>query len=166
MDDRRSRIAPRPWSIVHHPFFLLMAAGFVLIAYGLMWGLPNLYDFAQDSVVPQGNLAQVRAPFEKVTAFRYPPFHFMVLRACFWPVRGLLRISSYGENLKVASTLFILAARLVSVAMALGVLGLIYAAGRRLWDERTGLAAALLFLLAPVMLYYAKNANLDIPYVF
>ena len=166
MDDRRSRIAPRPWSIVHHPFFLLMAAGFVLIAYGLMWGLPNLYDFAQDSVVPQGNLAQVRAPFEKVTAFRYPPFHFMVLRACFWPVRGLLRISSYGENLKVASTLFILAARLVSVAMALGVLGLIYAAGRRLWDERTGLAAALLFLLAPVMLYYAKNANLDIPCLF
>ena len=116
-----------------------MAAAFLLIAYGLMWGLPNLYDFAQDSVVPQGNLAQVRASFEKVTAFRYPPFHFMLLRACFLPARGLLQVSSFGENPKVASTLFILTARLVSVAMALGVLGLIYAIGRRLWDERTGL---------------------------
>ncbi len=143
-----------------------MAAGFVLIMFGLMWGLPNLYDFAQDSVVPQGNLAQVNASFEKVTAFRYPPFHFMLLSACFLPARGLLRFSGLAENPKVASTFFILAARLVSTAMALGVLGLIYVIGRRLWDERTGLAAALLFALSPVTLYYAKNANLDIPYVF
>ena len=50
--------------------------------------------------------------------------------------------------------------------MALGALGLISAIGRRLWDERTGWAAALLFALSPVTLYYAKNANLDIPYVF
>jgi hypothetical protein len=156
----------RPWPAASRRLFILMAAGFVLITYGLMWGLPNLYDFAQDSVVPQGNLAQVNAPFEKVTAFRYPPFHFLVLRAFFLPARGLLRISGLAENLKVASTLFILGARLVSVAMALGVLGLIYATGRRLWDERTGWAAALLFVLSPVTLYYAKNANLDIPYLF
>ncbi len=143
-----------------------MGAAFVLIAYGLLWGLPNLYDFAQDSVVPQGNLAQVHASFEKVTAFRYPPFHFMLLRACFLPARGLLRVSSLGENPKVASTLFILTARLVSVVMALGALGLIYAVGRRLWDEHAGRAAVLLFLLSPVTLYYAKNANLDIPCVF
>jgi hypothetical protein len=143
-----------------------MALGFLFITYGLMWGLPNLYDFAQDSVVPLGNLAQISVPFEKVTAFRYPPFHFMLLRACFLPARSLLQVTRLGENPKIASTLFILTARLVSAAMALGVLGLIYAIGRRLWDERTGWAAALLFGLSPVTLYYAKNANLDIPCLF
>ena len=156
----------RPSPVARHRLFILMAVGFVLITWGLMWGLPNLYDFAQDSVVPQGNLAQVNASFEKVTAFRYPPFHFLLLKACFLPARGLLQVSSFGENPKVASTFFILTARLVSVAMALGVMGLIYAVGRRLWDERTGLAAALLFALSPVALYYAKNANLDIPCLF
>jgi 4-amino-4-deoxy-L-arabinose transferase-like glycosyltransferase len=156
----------RPSPFLRHPLFILMAVSFLLIMYGLLWGLPNLYDFAQDSVVPQGNLAQVHAPFEKVTAFRYPPFHFLLLRACFLPARGLLQISSLSENAKVASTLFILTARLASVAMALGALGFIYAAGRRLWDERVGRAAALLFVLSPVALYYAKNANLDIPYLF
>ena len=50
--------------------------------------------------------------------------------------------------------------------MALGILALLRAIGRRLWDESAGVAAALLFILSPVTLYYAKNANLDIPYVF
>jgi 4-amino-4-deoxy-L-arabinose transferase-like glycosyltransferase len=166
MDHRRRTTLHRQSSIVHRQLLFLLALGFLLITFGLMWGLPNLYDFAQDSVVPLGNLAQVSVPFEKVTAFRYPPFHFMLLKACFLPARGFLQLSSLGENPKVASTLFILTARLVSVAMALGVMGLLHAIGRRLWDERAGWAAALLFALSPVTLYYAKNANLDIPYVF
>ena len=166
MEDERPAIQNRPPPAGRHPLFILMAAGFVLIMFGLMWGLPNLYDFAQDSVVPQGNLAQVNASFEKVTAFRYPPFHFLLLRACFVPARSLLQLSGLAENPKAASTFFILAARLVSAAMALGALGLIYAIGRRLWDAGTGRAAALLFALSPVTLYYAKNANLDIPYLF
>lgn len=166
MEDGRPAADDRPSPIARRRFLILMAAALVLCVYGLMWGLPNLYDFAQDSVVPLGNLAQVGAGFGEVTAHRYPPFHFILLQVCFLPLRGLLRISSLGENPKVASTLFILTARLVSVAMALGTLPIIRAIGRRLWDERTGWAAALLFILSPAALYYAKNANLDIPYLF
>jgi hypothetical protein len=142
----------------------LLGAGVVLCCFGLMWGLPHLFDFAQDSLVPMGALAEKSFSFEKVTAYRYPPFHFWVLRGAFLPARAIIAMTS--PNDKVRSALFILSARLVSVTMALGVLLWLFAAGRRLWDERCGLAAGLLLLFSPLTLYYAKNANLDIPYVF
>jgi hypothetical protein len=142
----------------------LLGAGLVLCCFGLMWGLPHLFDFAQDSVVPIGALAEKNFSFEEITAHRYPPFHFWLLRAAFLPARAVIAMTS--PNDKVRSTLFILSARLVSVAMALGTLLWLFAAARRLWDERSGLVAALLLLFSPLTLYYAKNANLDVPYLF
>lgn len=145
---------------------LLFALAFILISFGLMWGLPNLFDFAQDSVVPMGTLAQRGFAFDKITTFRYPPLHFQLLRLCFLPVRALCRVPAIAAITKLSATLFIFAARLVSVAMALGTTWMILLTGRRLWDTATGQGAALIFVLSPLTLYYAKNANLDIPYVF
>lgn len=149
----------------HRPFVLLMVS-LVLCVYGLMWGLPNLCDFAQDSVVDKGHLAAIGVAGEEVTTHRYPPFHFWVLRAAYLPARGLCAFESVRSNPKTVSALFILSARLVSVAMALGTVWLLYKTGKRLWGAGAGLAAALMFILSPVTLYYAKNANLDIPYIF
>ena len=149
-----------------HRTALLLAAAFVLCVYGLMWGLPNAFDFAQDSVVPTGKLAQHGFAFETVTAYRYPPAHFILLRLVFVPVRLLARLPVFAGNEKMEATLFILAARLISVAMAVGTVWIIFLLGRRFWNETTGYAAALLSILSPLTLYYAKNANLDIPYVF
>ena len=64
---------------------LLIGLALVLCAWGLMWGLPYSFDPAQDSVVPNGQLAEMGASFEQVTAHRYPPFHFMLLRAA-WEI--------------------------------------------------------------------------------
>jgi 4-amino-4-deoxy-L-arabinose transferase-like glycosyltransferase len=146
--------------------FLLLAGALALCGYGLMWGLPNLFDFAQDSVVPAGTLAQMGFSFSEITAHRYPPFHFLLLHVAFLPARALMLLPGIGDNPKVSATLFILTARLLSVAMALGATWLIYRIGRRLWSEAAGLAGALFFILSPVTLYYAKNANLDMPSVF
>ena len=41
-----------------HRTVLLTAAAVVLFSYGILWGLPNLVDFAQDSLVPVGALAE------------------------------------------------------------------------------------------------------------
>lgn len=138
----------------------------LLCCVGILWGLPNHWDFAQDSVVPLGQLARMDATGEAVTQYRYPPFHLELLSVLFAPVRWITDATAIGQNEKLSATLFILTARLVSVAMTLGTLGFLIATGRRLWDERTGLMAALLFLLSPATLYYAKNANLDMPYLF
>ncbi len=145
---------------------LLLALALLLGGYGILWGLPHLFDFAQDSVVPAGTLAQMGFSFQEVTAWRYPPFHFYLLHVAFLPARALLLLPAFGENPKVAATLFILSARLVSLLMTLGLVWCLYRLGRRLWDESAGLAGALFFLLSPVTLYYAKNANLDIPAAF
>ena len=149
-----------------HRTALLFAIAFVLLVYGLMWGLPNLFDFAQDSVVPTGELARQGFDFEKITSHRYPPFHFLILKTLFVPVRGLTHVAGISDNAKVAATLFILTARLVSVAMGLGAMWLIFLIGRRVWGNAAGYGSAWTFILSPLTLYYAKNANLDIPYVF
>jgi len=145
---------------------LLLGVGLVLCSFGLMWGLPNLYDFAQDSVTPVGAFAEKGFRFDQITTYRYPPFHFGLLRVAFFPLRAVVSTPAFRDNPKLKGTLFIFAARLVSLVMALGTMWFLYAAGRRLWHGRAGLAAALTFILSPVTLYYAKNANLDMPYVF
>jgi len=146
--------------------FILMAVAGLVLSMGLMWGLPNHWDFAQDSVVPLGQLARIRASSTEVTQYRYPPFHLYLLDATFVPVRWLVEHTGIGENKKLSATLFILTARLVSVAMALGAICILWRIGERLWGRRVGIAAAALFLLSPVTLYYAKSANLDMPYLF
>ncbi len=146
---------------------LLIGCALVLCAWGLMWGLPYSFDPAQDSVVPIGQLAERGFGFEQITAYRYPPFHFLLLRAAFLPARGLLHLApDLADNPKVSATAFILTARLVSLLMALGTVWFLYRIGRRLWEEWAGLAAGAALILSPVTLYYAKNANLDGPMIF
>jgi 4-amino-4-deoxy-L-arabinose transferase-like glycosyltransferase len=143
---------------------LLLCAG-LLLAGGLLWGLPNHFDFAQDSVAPLGRLAHISAEAEAVTTYRYPPFHLQLLNILWTPLRVVAR-RMLEENPKVADTLFILSARLASLVMTLGTVALLFAVGRRLWDRWTGLLAGLLFAFAPATVYYGKNANLDAPYLF
>lgn len=141
-----------------------MAAAAIFCLVGIMWGLPHHWDFAQDSVVPLGRFAQINAAGDAVTQYRYPPLHLLLLKAAFAPVRLAVNLGRFNE--KTSDTLFVLAARLISAAMAIGTLRLLILIGKRLWNEHVGLLAATLFLLSPATLYYAKNANLDIPYVF
>ena len=143
-----------------------MAGVVIMCGVGLMWGLPNHWDFAQDSVVPLGRLALINAPADEVTQYRYPPFHLKLLTGLFRPLRRIIESSPIHENDKLSATLFILSGRVVSLAMAAGAVWLVMRTGARLWNEHTGMAAAMTFTLAPVTLYYAKNANLDMPYVF
>jgi len=145
---------------------ILLSSGALLLFMGIMWGLPNHWDFAQDSVVPLGQLARIRASAFEVTQYRYPPLHLHLLDIIFVPLRWFVEHSRIGENPKATATLFVLVARLVSVAMALGTISMIWRIGERLWNRRVGMLAAALFLLSPVTLYYGKNANLDVPYVF
>jgi 4-amino-4-deoxy-L-arabinose transferase-like glycosyltransferase len=150
-----------------HPRLLLFFGATVLLAMGILWGLPNHWDFAQDSVVPMGSLANISANSDEVTSHRYPPLHLKALDILWIPLRAIVTGSpSLSQNRKLADTLFILSARAISLAMTLGVVAFLIAIGRRLWDNATGILAGLLFVVAPVTLYYGKNANLDAPYLF
>ena len=62
--------------------------------------------------------------------------------------------------------LLALIGRLVSVAAGVGTLLAIYACGARAFGRRAGVLAAAMFAVVTPFVYYAKTANLDVPYLF
>ena len=58
------------------------------------------------------------------------------------------------------------AGRVLSLAMSLGVLIVVYRCGRELGDPLAGVLAAALLAFSVPFVYYAKTANLDVPYLF
>ena len=133
---------------------------------GALWGLPNHWDVAADSIVPMGRLASRTRDMEKVTSYRYPPLHLGLTRLALNAPDAIGRLRFFRERPKLLSTLYILTARLLSVAMGVGTVALVFILTRRLFGRSEAVWAALVMALSPVTQYYAKNANLDIPYVF
>jgi hypothetical protein len=152
---------------------LLSAA---LNATGITWGLPSMLGWAADELTPARVLAGMRRGFAGGWHDPYPAFHFYVLAAAYAPVlatdnRPLADVSSSetgwrrqrGDGAYFA--LFV-AGRLVSLLMALGTLVAVYRAGVELFDRAAAAWAALLMALSLPFVYYAKIANVDLPFTF
>lgn len=73
----------------------------------------------------------------------HPPFYYYLLH--FW--LGLFGSSEVG-------------ARSLSAILGVGLVGLVYLTGRRLFDERSGLVAALLVAVSSYQVYYAQEARM------
>jgi 4-amino-4-deoxy-L-arabinose transferase-like glycosyltransferase len=56
--------------------------------------------------------------------------------------------------------------RLVSLAAGVGTLLAVYTSGARAFGRRAGVYGAAMFALVTPFVYYAKTANLDVPYLF
>ena len=133
---------------------LVLAGAAALAAWGLTWGLPSEHGWAPDEVLPRDVRAARDARFAGGWHSKYPPLHFVVLAAASAPVRSL-----QSEHALMVT------GRLVSLAMGLATLALLHAAGRRLVGERAALLAAALCAVSVPFVYYAKTANVDLPYV-
>ena len=72
-----------------------------------------------------------------------PPLYYML-------VGGWLRLNPFGEGIL----------RWPSAAFGTLLIPLLWALGRRLWDERAGLLAALIGATAPLMVYYSQEARM------
>lgn len=146
----------------------LLAAGVTLLLHapGLGWGLPSQYGWAPDELVPEVILEGLAQGFGGGWTSKYPPFHQMLLGLLYLPV---LRAHALGASSpipgEVYHTLFVLG-RGLSLLMAAGSVALVYVCGRRLLDERGACFAALLTATLLPFGYYAKLANLDVPYLF
>ena len=97
---------------------------------------------------------------------RYPPFHFYVLTVAFSPLMLLERLGRVDLSTRVPYALLTLIGRLVSLAAGTGTLLAVYAAGAQTFGRRAGMFAAAMFALVTPFVYYAKTANLDVPYLF
>lgn len=103
--------------------------------------------------------------FSGAWSSRYPPLHYGFMALAYAPVRLLSPPAVVSHESKTYERLFI-AGRLLSLAMALGTLLLLYCCGVETVGARAAPFAALCLALSPTFTYYAKFANLDVPYVF
>ena len=128
-------------------------------------GLPG-GSWAPDELTPAEVLGGAAQWFAHGWYDRYPPFHFYVLTAAFSPVIALEWLGRVDLTTTVPYAILHLVGRGVSLAMALGTLLALYACGSRTFGRRAGIFAAAAFAVLTPFVYYAKTANLDVPYLF
>jgi dolichyl-phosphate-mannose-protein mannosyltransferase len=130
-----------------------------LYAWPLDWGLPSEYGWAPDELTPAAVLDGLGQRFANGWHAKYPPFHHAVLAAAYAP---WLRAAPDARR----HHLLFRAGRIVSLLMAAGTVVLVYLCGRELFGHLPALFAALVAGLSAPFTYYAKLANLDVPYLF
>ncbi len=132
-------------------FLAVLAASLAVNAWGITWGLPSAFGWAPDEVLP----AMVREAAGQAFAHgwhgKYPPLHFALLALVQAPLDAPRAM---------------LAGRMVSLLMASGLLVVLHRTAERLVGPRAAVLAAALLAGAAPFVYYAKVANLDVPYLF
>lgn len=143
---------------------VVLGVSLVLGAWGLRWGLPSEYGWAPDELLPQDVDAAVSQRFAHGWHSRYPPLHFALLAVAGAPARVAGRVM--GWDAAAVHDARMTSGRVLSLAMSIGVLTFVYRCGRELGDPLAGVLAAALLAFSVPFVYYAKTANLDVPYLF
>lgn len=144
-------------------------AGVLLLAFGLMiwgleWGLTETA-WAADELRP-GLVRDVIARRLAGGWFdKYPLMHYAVLAI---PVSafelagkaGVLPADAWASHVAQFAMM-----RVVSVVMGLGLVVSAYLCGAELYGSRRAVLAALALALTPLVVYYGKVANLDVPFM-
>jgi hypothetical protein len=142
----------------------IVLASLVLNLAGVWWGLPA--EWVQIELTPGLILNGLAQHFSHGWFDTYPPVHFYLLSAAMGPLVLLNALGRINLDLPAYYPVLIFSFRLVSIAMASGIVIAAYVCGKRAFNRRAGLfAAAMVALIAP-FLYYAKTANVDVPYIF
>jgi hypothetical protein len=147
------------------PLLACVAAGSLVISLvGIGWGLPVLW--VGDELVPADIIRGAGQHYSHGWFEIYPPVHFYILTAAYLPIVVAGRLGLFGLHTSFAHTLMTLTGRLVSVVMQSGLLLATFLCGRRAFGWRAGLFASLALALAAPFIYYAKTANVEVPYLF
>jgi hypothetical protein len=147
-------------------FSLILVFSVVLNLTGIWWGLPTSHSWAPDEIFPQLVGNGLSSQFAHGWYDRYPPVHFYILSTLYAPFLVLDKTKVLDRaNVPLVLLLYYLG-RLLSVLMAAGCLVLVYRIGREILDRGAALLASLITALLVPFPYYAKTANLEIPYLF
>lgn len=143
----------------------VLCASLALNLIGIWWGLPG-GSWMPDELTPTQVLGAASHHFGNGWFDRYPPVHFYVLAIAYSPLLALERLGRIDLATETPYAVLALIGRLVSVAAAAGILVAIYACGALTFGRRAGIFAAAMFSVVTPFVYYAKSANLDVPYLF
>ncbi|MEP6918107.1 MAG: PA14 domain-containing protein [Acidobacteriota bacterium] len=144
---------------------ILIAAG-VAFSLGVWWGLPDYKGWAPDELTPGEVADYLERWFSGEWATTYPPLHYAVVALFSAPVYAAGSLGLVDLNGLDGYTQRFLVGRMISVAMALGVVALVYRLTRDEIGRRAARFAATVMATALPLTYYARTTNLDVPYLF
>ena len=140
----------------------IVLASAALNVVGLWWGLPR-GTWMGDELIPIEVMSASAAHFIHGWHDKYPPVHYYILNLAYVPVLALDAIVDLPEV--AVETMLIAVGRAVSIVMAAGTVIATFFCGRRAFGSRAGLYAAGMLALVVPFSYYAKAANVDMPYL-
>ncbi|HKQ09857.1 MAG TPA: hypothetical protein VJS85_01595 [Rhizomicrobium sp.] len=183
----RARIQSLFQSLARNPLVWILAAAAGMRLAGLFWGLPASDGWDDDGFAPRNFLTALALTYKQGAYFTYPPLHAIFLALPTLPgiLLALLHTPSFHQADVIAEftkpgtmTFFAVTARLVNLALSLGVIWCVgemarLVAGGALGESRTaqiksraGLFAAGACALNFALTYYGQVSNLDVPYLF
>jgi hypothetical protein len=142
----------------------ILAASLALNLAGIWWGLPG--SWVAIELKPPYILDALSRHFSHGWYDAYPPVQFYLLSAAWSPLLILSALDRLTFDGPVAYTVLVVLSRLTSIAMAGGFVAAACICGTRAFGTRAGLIAAAIVAVTTPFLYYAKTANVDVPYLF
>jgi hypothetical protein len=142
----------------------ILAGSLALNVAGLWWGLPG--SWVAIELKPPYIFDALQRHFSNGWYDAYPPLHFYLLAAVWSPLLLLSWLDRLSFDGTAAYTTLVVISRLLSVAMAAGIVAATCVSGTIAFGRRAGLIAAAIAALTTPLLYYAKTANVDVPYLF
>lgn len=144
----------------------ILLLSLALNVWGIWWSMPNVRGWAPDELVPQDVRWALENAFSHGWRDKYPPLHYAVLAAAETPMLALSRLGVIDLDASWPNAALVLIGRVVTLAMATGTLVVVYRIGVELYGRRGALCAALALAVMVPFAYYAKLANVDVPYLF
>jgi hypothetical protein len=144
------------------PIYAVAAAIFIT---GISWGIPDYWGWAVDEITPADVTDILDHRFATGWATNYPPMHFALLALASAPTLAADAVELTDDTVARYSQLFLIN-RGVSVGMALAILAFVYYLTRTELGHRAARFAVTCALVVLPLTYYAKTANLDVPYLF
>lgn len=161
--------------LARNPLVWILAAAAGMRLAGLFWGLPASDGWDDDGFAPRNFLTALALTYKQGAYFTYPPLHAIFLALLTWPgiVLALLQAPSLHQADVIAEftkpglmTFFAVTARLVNLALSLGIIWCVGEMARLVAGRRAGLFAAGACALNFGLTYYGQVSNLDVPYLF
>lgn len=163
---RQARSSPLAW---------ILGAALVLHIVGIAWGMPASDAWEDDGIAPRDFLVGTYETYLPGHYFTYPPVHLLALSLLTSPAWGLALARapslSPGDVIHTmiqvpTMTVLTVVARLVSEAMAIGIIYFLAKLAEEVWGKRASLLVALVIAVNAPLTYYAHTSNLDVPYLF
>jgi hypothetical protein len=137
----------------------ILLLSLILNVGGIWWGLSARW--APDEILPSHVMEAITQRFSGGWFGPYPPAQYYILGLAYLPFLAAEWIVGGATPWP-----FHLLNRIVNLVMAIGILLAWYHSGRTFGGRIAGLAATALIAVLLPFVFYAKLANLDVPYLF